>query len=723
MPTVAQDVAAIRTAVYGRDVREAIADGIENCYSDVSRAKTLADQAVADATQANNTAAQGVNNLSQTIADANTATQRANDAASAADTAKNDANDAAAAANRAVQNLTGQVNDAIAELPDAVNEAVDEETQKFARIDGYYKDMTVGDSEQLISSQFAKDKAIYAFRKAGGTKDIGNRAYLDKIVGGTIGWNQQFNVGSRTRTLSGIAVTTSDGVKLMYEGTATTDGYIDAFAYTGTDWFLNKLIVGHKYLFVAKSTDGKLFFVVNGPYTDTNGKTYVLYAPTVQPTYFFCRIALSNGEAVSGSGYIQCFDLTQMFGTAVADYIYSLGDAGIALFRSWFPGTDYAPNTGELISVEGLQKRKTVGFNLWDEEWEVGDIWNTTGKNVSGTGRIRCKNYIPVIGGQSYCFYCKAGNKLCLYAYDSDKNFIGVWHTGSFNVGDSGATDIGQSTVVTLPSNCVYIKIKGVGSYGATYNHDICVNLSWSGTRNGEYAPYESHEYPLDSSLTLRGVPKLVDGEVKWDGDEYTPDGKVKRRYGIVDLGTLNWSYDGSCSAVVPFMAKNEYASPNLKCSKYPTMPLPFSQFTYGIRYTGNASSVSILDPAYTDAAAFKAAMSGVMLVYELATPTEETAEPFTEVQIVDDWGIEEFISDSIVPVGHETRYPANLRDKLQHLPDLATGDGNYMIQQSGSQMTLVPSKVPQAPTANGTYVLKVTVSGGTPTYKWEAAT
>ena len=34
MATIDQDLAAIRTAVYGREVREAIADGIEHCYND-----------------------------------------------------------------------------------------------------------------------------------------------------------------------------------------------------------------------------------------------------------------------------------------------------------------------------------------------------------------------------------------------------------------------------------------------------------------------------------------------------------------------------------------------------------------------------------------------------------------------------------------------------------------------------------------------------------------
>ena len=40
---IARDVAAIRTAVYGVEVREAIADGIEQCHEDSKSAATTAD--------------------------------------------------------------------------------------------------------------------------------------------------------------------------------------------------------------------------------------------------------------------------------------------------------------------------------------------------------------------------------------------------------------------------------------------------------------------------------------------------------------------------------------------------------------------------------------------------------------------------------------------------------------------------------------------------------
>ena len=52
------------------------------------------------------------------------------------------------------------------------------------------------------------------------------------------------------------------------------------------------------------------------------------------------------------------FDLTQMFGSTIADYIYSLeqanAGAGVAYFRSLFPKPYYDYNAGELLSVSGL---------------------------------------------------------------------------------------------------------------------------------------------------------------------------------------------------------------------------------------------------------------------------------------------------------------------------------------------------------------------------------
>ena len=189
--------------------------------------------------------------------------------------------------------------------------------------------------------------------------------------------------------------------------------------------------------------------------------------------------------------------------------------------------------------------------------------------------------------------------------------------------------------------------------------------------------------YPLDPSLTLRGIPKLTDGKMYFDGDKYNADGTVQRRYGIVDLGTLNYTrvaVSGGgyyfLSEIMPTL-KNQGANydlwPNLiiggnydKIASANIATGTTNDKTYG-GYDGGA--IRIKDDSYTDAATFKSAMSGVYLVYELATPTTEEATPYTALQTLDPNGTEEFVSTGIVPVGHYSKYLENLRSKIEGLP------------------------------------------------------
>lgn len=82
---ITTNVSRIRSAVYGREVREAIARSIEQCYTDTSMTATLAGQAASDA---------------------DAAASRANTAAAEAEVATGTANSAASAAASAAENLT-----------------------------------------------------------------------------------------------------------------------------------------------------------------------------------------------------------------------------------------------------------------------------------------------------------------------------------------------------------------------------------------------------------------------------------------------------------------------------------------------------------------------------------------------------------------------------------------------------------------------------------------
>lgn len=589
---------------------------------------------------------------------------------------------------------------------------VGEQIAEKANVDGYYEEMTVGDAEQLVATQFVEDSEPYLFRSTGGSHDVGNRAYLDKIVGGTVAWNQAVGgavtTNSVTDTAKSLQLSLRDMVPpytvYVNKSNLSKGVYRTLFSATagstGTKLIHNGLTVNFK-------------FWVNSKYNIISGHKY-LFSANIKGV----DITTVGGVIIED---VMLFDITQMFGSTIADYIYSLeqanAGAGVAWFKQMFPKDYYEYNAGELLSVEGLQSHDTVGFNQWDEEWEVGYL----GYSSSNEGQpipmqkntIRSKNFIKVLPNTSYYFKYPIAEAHYVWEYDENKNALRHYQLLAR----------GNNNTFTTPSDCHYIKFACEPAYGTTYNHDICINLS-DPSRNGEYEPYEKHSYPLDSSLTLRGIPKLdASNNLYYDGDEYTSDGKVKRKYGVVDLGTLDWTYYTSSNMFYCIMNAMNRKNGNLLCSKY-------TKSSQGIDYLNNmefsyqsgvSTTLWFKNTTYTDAATFKAAMSGVMLVYELATPTTETAEPFQHIQIVDDFGTEEFVSTGVVPVGHNTRYPANLRDKLQHLPSLANADGTYLIQQSGKQMSLIhmPAVFPEIPTEDGTYTLKTVVTGGVATLQW----
>jgi hypothetical protein len=142
------------------------------------------------------------------------------------------------------------------------------------------------------------------------------------------------------------------------------------------------------------------------------------------------------------------------------------------------------------------------GVNLWDEEWEVGRIDNTTGENSNGNF-IRSKNYIRVQPNEEY--YLVLPTTINLYYYDKYKNYIGY---------DSGVTN----GIKTIPNNCYYIRFFVASAYGTTYNDDISVNYPSTDT---SYHAYNGDTYTINfvdgsSPLTVyKGEFDVLSGSLK----------------------------------------------------------------------------------------------------------------------------------------------------------------------------------------------------------------
>lgn len=568
-----------------------------------------------------------------------------------------------------------------------------------ARTDGSYDSMTVGNAEQLVSTVSTEDSVPYAFRTSGGAADIGDREQ-DIVVGGTVNWNQLVANANK----SGSYTWNADSTEYSHIITNISPILVTkSHKYYVSLKIMRTISSNNGISLQLRGSDGQVFqgLILNNG--DADGYVVAVMESSANKDTNITRVTANNynykrgfnaGDTVSYDDLI-LIDLTAMFGTAIADYIYSIeqatAGAGVALAKRWgnIIKSYYPYQANGLVSVEGLQRHDMTGFNQWDEEWELGGYNQSTGEKVAYTTSIRAKNYIPVLPNTTY--YIKGPNTIRLFFYDDEYGFLENF--------------VRTNDTFTTPVRCGYMTFHV--SNTTTYQNDICINLSWDGSRDGEYEPYEKHSYTLDSLLTLRGIPKLNENnELYYDGDRYFPDGTVERRYGIVDLGTLTWNralISGSNVYRFGTISLNKIIKLSgnykiLSCSKYPSVAfsdMPSVDKT--ISKTGGYNTVAIRDDSYNNAADFKTAMSGVYLVYELETPTTESAMPYSENQYVDDWGTEEYVtsseSDYIPCVGHETKYLTNLKAKLEDLPSASSsGDGEYLINQMNGKMSLIPA-------------------------------
>lgn len=481
----------------------------------------------------------------------------------------------------------------------------------------------------------------------------------DKIIGGTVAWNQisyihtSYNISGGSA--SGLTISVSNGY-VDIVGTPTEETKIQVYPDTA------QIPANHVCLMTCDGWNG-FYWCRNG--FPAKAQDYYLNKHTADFSAM-ARFHLYADTAYNIHARFCAFDLTKMFGTEIADYIYSFeqatAGAGVAFFRSMFPKPYYAYNAGSLVSVAGLKSHDTVGFNQWDEQWEVGDINSSTGADFASSTNIRSVNYINVIPNQTYYFCVGTASSSTVKArfYDANKNYVGYSAQGG---------SVAYNGVFTIPANVSYMRFALQNSYGTTYNNDICINISDT-SKNGTYEPYKSNSYALDSTITLRGIPKLVDGKLQYDGDEYAGDGTVVRKYGIVDLGSLTWNYDSTVPRFYSTEIANLIKRPSAndvpvkaislyKAVSFSTLYAVKENMTMAVNPSGGATSV--INTAYTDAETFKTAMNGVYLVYELATPTTETADPFTNPQYVYEGGTEgytcETSADVILPVGHDTEY------------------------------------------------------------------
>ena len=518
---------------------------------------------------------------------------------------------------------------------------------------GEYPYMTTGFASNLIGRGESIASEI-GFRASGGKSIEDGSARITELQGNAVVWNQLLKESKLvasdatiTKTAIGYTITPSGGASGLK--TDATSGGVTP-------------IVGHKYALLCVKIGGSKGIYLNwGGYNA--GLTNPIFSATDSSKVMLTAYSYNETETFTLTTP-RLVDLTKMFGSGneptTIDEFYNRMPQGINVG---------AYNEGQLIAsnADGI---KSVGFNAWDEKWEVGQINVLNGEVQTSTNTIRSKNYCKCLPNETYYAYCGGYTNeyyLGIVWYDENYNYIGY---------NYGAGRTRQS-----PSNARYFKLTTNTSsqvnYGTTYNGDICINLVHSGYKNGTYQPYMEFIKTFD----YRIKDAFPNGMMPWD-KVYNKNGKgyvVKGTGVFEDLSKLNWKKNGSSSTGGVYYAdhKGTIILDNistqlvLSLGKY---EISGNAYNYGTP-TKNAiclayGALYISDLDINDAEALKTYLQGVSLYYELATPTiVEYDEPFNLDYEVWDFGTEEVMSDvPSAPIKAMIRYQFNAVDEVREL-------------------------------------------------------
>ena len=478
----------------------------------------------------------------------------------------------------------------------------------YARGDHVHPSDTSRASKEEMDSLIKTSQALidqsFTYRESPAIQD--GLARIDKIKGNTLVWNQLQRATANTSTVNGITYTNNGDGSWTVSGTATASA--QKALTISADWIT--AISGHKYLMVGGLPNGGSSKWLMQLYknnantlvgTDSgNGLIYTADDTTVNLSIYF---TVYNGNTVNGRIYPQIFDLTKMG----LDSITSVSE-----FLSLFP-LYYSYESGKLLSFNGTGI-KTVGFNQWDEEWEVGAITAQGTPSVTAD-RIRSKNFIPAEPNTRY--FRKTPNNIQPFFYDTNQQFIeyGLWGMGNF----------------ITPSNCAYMKFQVDPVYGLSYKNDICINIS-NTELNGKYEPYKASSSSLPISQYFPNGMKSAGSAY----DELTSSKVITRIRSITVNGSEAWiqsaSYPGNYY-VLGLLSDVKYPNPNAISNSlllvYNTTQLSANDLCFMFDGSVSSQNVNIKNTSMTTVDQFKAWLQAnpVTIYYEVLTPTETAVD------------------------------------------------------------------------------------------------
>lgn len=479
-------------------------------------------------------------------------------------------------------------------------------------------------------------------------------ADIKRIKGNTVVWNQKvadYNTYNSRYMVSDASVEYNNGTFILRgSGSSITFRYKTESARPQHKLFIKFEVktsesIRYSNIHIDTVTNQIMGSVEDAGYISTNAENY----STFKKIYTTAIFNSAYGDFIRGYGFgiyipnytgsdvylknIQIFDITQMFGEGNEP-------STVEEFEAMFPNEYYEYNEGELLSFDG-KGLKSVGFNAFDGE------------------------QAKVLKGQKYYL----GGTYTALGFKENEN--------------------SETIAFELPSDRYYTPTSN--GYIVAAGENICINLSHSGYRNGEYEPYEDYKLSFQDGKTISQLTGKLNGEgdsvvifpegLRSAGeafdeivyDEATNKHKAIKRIGSVDMGNLNWMYQ---EKLTRFSAQVESAvetyNANLITPLYTTNRSPVSGS--GIDKTIYAAEGYIFVNTFsdTDPASFKASLQGQILYYELAEPeVYELDNPINMSYGAYDFGTEEVLysndSEVNIPMKASIEYGFNAVDMIRN--------------------------------------------------------
>lgn len=606
------------TAMQGAETARAEAvTSQNNAKISAAQASASAQQTTADKTITAGYAKTVKTNADSTTADrqavADMATQVTADKATVADHAAQVAEDRTAAetAAQTAQSIADSLPDdyvtavgKIAENTAEIGRVKMSDKELKRRVDALY---SIG---QGVTHRFETDTDT-AYTK---TVPTGAKLMSVKSVGGrSIVFNQLVKPVPTVVTQAGVKFTFSNDGIITLNGTATTTG--NAVSLQSV-----KNQKGHKYLMVANPLSGvyganQLMFSSQSFGQDSTGHGTIIVNESSNAVWYY-TIYVYNGVTYDNVKLQpQIFDLTAMFGSGNEP-------TSVEEFEKMFPADYYPYNAGEIVSA-GTESIIEQGKNLFDytDKTHYGANISKVENGVIYTkGLTTTVLNVPTIAGNKYTLSFKVKSNTAnqgglRWSLQKGKN-ISYAHDSSLIKSEVGfAANTEYQAVVPFVADTDFVSLCTI--VGMVYD----VQLE-NGNTITNYFPFYQTEHPI--SETIKALPgygwsagtarNYVDYENK----------KYVQCVNSVDLGTKNWRMykDGDYT---PFFYLNAVSdirggTSNFLCPKYQYVKIGVTDSASGL-YVLENTTVRVRDTAYTDATAFKQAMQGVMLYYELETP------------------------------------------------------------------------------------------------------